>query len=177
MTSARRQSLSSASSIQSIPPHPTSCRSILILSYHLRLGLPSGLLPSGFPTKTLYTPLLSSILATCPNHPILLNLITRTILGEQYRSLSSTDHQASQIIKQYRSLSSTDHQASQIIKQYRSLSSTDHQASHIIKQYRSLSSTDHQASHIIKQYRSISSTDHQASQINKQYRSLSSTDH
>ena len=29
-------------------PHPTSWRSILILSTHLRLGLPSGLFPSGF---------------------------------------------------------------------------------------------------------------------------------
>ena len=41
---------------QSIYPHPTSWRSILILSTHLRLGLPSALLPSGFPSKTLYIP-------------------------------------------------------------------------------------------------------------------------
>ena len=51
-TSARLLSLSWASSIQSIPPHPTSWRSILILYSHLPLGLPSGLFPSGFPTKT-----------------------------------------------------------------------------------------------------------------------------
>jgi hypothetical protein len=51
--SARHLSLSWASLIQSIPPHPTSWRSILILSSHLRLGLPSGLFLSGFPTKTL----------------------------------------------------------------------------------------------------------------------------
>jgi len=44
-TSARHLSLSWASSIQSIPPHRTSWRSILILSSHLRLGLPSGLFP------------------------------------------------------------------------------------------------------------------------------------
>ena len=56
-TSARHLSLSWASSIQYIPPHPTSCRSILLLSSHLRLGLPSGLFPSGFSTKILYTPL------------------------------------------------------------------------------------------------------------------------
>ena len=38
-TSAHHLSLFWASSIQSIPPHPTSWRSILILSSNLRLGL------------------------------------------------------------------------------------------------------------------------------------------
>ena len=56
LTSVRHLSLSWASPIQSIYPHPTSWKSILILSTHLRLGLPSGLLPSGFPSKNLYTP-------------------------------------------------------------------------------------------------------------------------
>ena len=56
LTRFRHLSLSWASPIQSIYPQPTSWRSILILSTHLRLGLPSGLLPSGFPTKMLYTP-------------------------------------------------------------------------------------------------------------------------
>ena len=56
LTSVRHLSLSWTRPIQSIYPHPTSWRSILILSTHLRLGLPSGLFPSGFPTKTLYTP-------------------------------------------------------------------------------------------------------------------------
>ena len=50
LTNVRHLSLSWASPIQSIYPHPTSWRSILILSTHLRLGLPSGSLPSGFPT-------------------------------------------------------------------------------------------------------------------------------
>jgi hypothetical protein len=48
------------------PPHPTSRRYILILSSHLRLGLPSDLLPSGSHTKAMYAPLLSPISATCP---------------------------------------------------------------------------------------------------------------
>jgi len=90
LTSVRHLSLSLASPIQSTCPHPTSWRSILILSIHLCLGLPSGLLPSGFPTKTLYTPLSSSICATCPAHLILLHFITRTILGVEYKSFSSS---------------------------------------------------------------------------------------
>jgi len=49
-TSVRHLSLSWASPIKSIYPHPTSWRSVLILSTHLCLGLPSGLFPSGFPT-------------------------------------------------------------------------------------------------------------------------------
>ena len=87
LTSVRHLSLSWASPIQSIYPQPTSWRSILLLSTHLSLGL---LFPSGFPTKTLYTPISSPIRATCPAHLILLHFITRKILGEEYRSLSSS---------------------------------------------------------------------------------------
>ena len=50
-TSARHLSLSWANSIQSPQPPPTSWRTILILSYHLRLGLLNGLFPSGLHTK------------------------------------------------------------------------------------------------------------------------------
>ena len=89
-TSAHHLFISWASSIQSIPPHTTFWRSILLLSSHLSLGLPSGLFPSGFPSKTLYTPLLSPIRATFPADLIHLHFIFRKIFGEQYRSLSSS---------------------------------------------------------------------------------------
>ena len=48
LTSVRQLSLSWANTIQSIYPHPTSWRSILILSTHLRLGLPSIYVSTNF---------------------------------------------------------------------------------------------------------------------------------
>ena len=72
-------------------PYHISWRFILILSYHLRLGLPSCLFPAGFPTKALYTPLIYPIHAT--SYPAYLNrlyLIIQIIFGEEYRSLNSS---------------------------------------------------------------------------------------
>jgi len=84
----RHLSLSWDSSIQSIPLHPTSWGSILILSSHLRVGHPRGLFPSVSPPKPCKR-LSSPIRATSPSHFILLGLITLTILDEECRSLSS----------------------------------------------------------------------------------------
>ena len=53
-----------------------SSRPILILSSHLRLGFPKGLFPVGLPVKIMKAILPSSILATCPAHLNLLDLIT-----------------------------------------------------------------------------------------------------
>jgi hypothetical protein len=70
-TTALHWSLSWASSIQSLPSYPISPRSILILSTLLRLCLPSGLFPSGFPTNILYAfpSLPHSCYMPCPSHP------------------------------------------------------------------------------------------------------------
>ena len=72
-------------------PYPPSH----ILKIHLNIILPfmprssKWFFPSVFSTKTLYAPLFSPISATCPAYLILLNLTTRTILGE-YKSFSSS---------------------------------------------------------------------------------------
>ena len=66
------------------------------LKIHLNIFLPS--MPGfskfsislRFPTKTRYAPLLCSICATCPAHLILLDVITRIIYGEEYRSFSTS---------------------------------------------------------------------------------------
>jgi len=79
VTCARHLSLSWALSMHSIHPHPTYWLSIWTLLSHLRLGLPSDLFPSGFPTKTLCMSLLSTMRPTRPAHLVLLDFITRVL--------------------------------------------------------------------------------------------------
>ena len=91
-TSPRHLSQSWTRQIRYTSPHPTSWRSTLILSSYLCLGLPSDFFPLHFPTKT-QNPVYTSPLpihGTCPSRLILLDLTTRTIIGEEYRSLSSS---------------------------------------------------------------------------------------
>ena len=106
-TSAGPLSLSSASSIQLILPHSTSGGSIFILSSHLRLGLPSGFFTTSFPTKTLYTPILSPINVTWPALLILLDIITRSniLLNSLFLktfSLRSTHNVSEQVSHPYK---------------------------------------------------------------------------
>ena len=91
LTSVRHLVLSWASPIQSIYPHPTYWRSILILSTHLRLGLPNGLLPFGFPTKTIYT------LSPHPYAPHVQPISFFSILSPAKYWVSSTNHLAPQL--------------------------------------------------------------------------------
>ena len=88
VTSARHLAISCASSIQPISSHPTSWRYILISSSHLCPGLPSGLSVS-FSHKN-HVHVSPPFMLHAKTHRILLDFITRPILGEQYRSLSSS---------------------------------------------------------------------------------------
>jgi hypothetical protein len=60
----------------------------VICSIHLRLGLPSSLFPSSFPTIILYSLLFSPIRATCPADLILLDLII--LIGEDSLARSTS---------------------------------------------------------------------------------------
>jgi hypothetical protein len=71
-----------------MPLHLISGTVLLILSSRLRLGLPSGLLPSGFTTKTLYASLLSPYVLLALSISVLLFLSP-----EQYL-VKSAEHKA-----------------------------------------------------------------------------------
>ena len=86
LTTARHLPLSCARSIQSIPPHTTSWKSISISFSHLRLGLPSGHFPQVSPPKPCKDLSCLRFLPYVP--PISLFLNARIIL------LSSTHHKA-----------------------------------------------------------------------------------
>ena len=89
LTSVRHLSISWASPIQSTYPHH-------LLEIHPNIINPSTprspqwSLSLRFPHQDPIHPLSSPIRATCPAHLILIDFITRSILGEEYKSFSSS---------------------------------------------------------------------------------------
>ena len=78
------------------PPNPVHIPTSYLLEIHPNIIHPSAPRPPQwspslrFPHKDPIHPLSSPIRATCPAHLILLHFITRTILGEQYKSFRSS---------------------------------------------------------------------------------------
>ena len=76
-------------------PNPVHIPTSYLLEMHPNIIHPSThrspqwSLSLRFPTKTLYTPLSSPICTTSPPHLILLDFITRTMLGEEYTNIHS----------------------------------------------------------------------------------------
>jgi len=88
-TSVRHLSVSWARMMQSIPSYTASWKSISLLSFNLCLffqvvSFPQVSLPIAC------TPLLSSENVSCPGNHILLDLITRKIFDDRFKSLSSS---------------------------------------------------------------------------------------
>jgi len=74
-----------AESFLRTPSHPISLRIILILSYHLHLGLPNHFFPSDVPTKKKIVCISHlPIRATCPVH-VILDKISLIIFAAEYK--------------------------------------------------------------------------------------------
>jgi len=86
----RHLSLSWASSIQSIPLPSHFLKTHLNINLPSTPGSPKWSLSFRFPYQNPVYACPLTIRATYPVHLILLNFITRTILGEEYRLLSSS---------------------------------------------------------------------------------------
>jgi hypothetical protein len=72
------------STVHTIPSYPSNIH--LNIIPHLHVSLSIGPFSSGFPTKTLYTFLLSPMHVTCPVHIILLDLIILIIYDKLWSS-------------------------------------------------------------------------------------------
>jgi len=71
--------------IQSTPSHPIPLKSSIILCFHRRLCLPSGLFPSGLPTEILYAFLIPHMRATYLTNFILLDSVILITFDEAYK--------------------------------------------------------------------------------------------
>ena len=92
-------SLPMPSQINPVHSLQTDWISILLLSSHLHLGYSCGLFPSGFPTKTLYAPLLATIHATRPAHLILLEVSPSIFLHMSFKITLASNATQCQLLK------------------------------------------------------------------------------